>query len=148
MNRFIIRCINTIIDVYTHRTTDTAKGKRDRTTESDTIRSRYSRSLERQETYRGTIVQCMRRILQERNEKNATSKLAESKRGKKEPFTSTSLTLSLSLFFYSIIYNPQIWVFLFIIDTSFGDELMAYNYYNLSVIMHTTHCLLSRECIG
>lgn len=53
-----------------------------------------------------------------------------------------------TLFFYYIIYSPYIWVLLFIIDTSFADELIAYNFYNLNVIINTTQCLLSKECIG
>lgn len=148
MNRFITRCIHTIYNVHTHRTTNSTEAKGDRATEGDTIRSRYRICLKHQESYRRTIVSGCGRILQECRKKDASKQLDKGKRSKKESVTCSSIRLSLSLFFYPIIYNPQLWVFLFILDTSFADELIAYSAYNLSVIMHTTHCLLTKGCIG
>jgi hypothetical protein len=53
----------------------------------------------------------------------------------------------LSLFFYSIIYNAQFWQYVYLFEISFTDEVIAYNNYNLSVIINTTQCLLNQGCI-
>lgn len=59
----------------------------------------------------------------------------------------SQLSNRFSFLFYSIVFNPHFWTLIYSLETSFTDELIAFNTYNLSVIFHTTQCLLSQVCI-
>lgn len=45
-----------------------------------------------------------------------------------------------------IFYNPSFWTLMFIIDTSFSDDILNQVMQNQYVIIDTTQCLLYRMC--
>ena len=59
---------------------------------------------------------------------------------------SKALTGIVNLFLIYIFYNPSFWTYMFIIDSSFGDDILNQTFLRIPVIMNTTQCLLYGVC--
>lgn len=145
MNRFIKTYVYSLFDRYVNknRTTNCTERKGDRATTCYTIRSRHPDHDKRQKAHRRTTLHSCRRFLQELREKGKAEQSSKSQTGESITDTECTCKLStLSLYFYTIVYNPHFWAFLLIIDTSFTDELISYSIYNLSVINNITQSII------
>ena len=66
--------------------------------------------------------------------------------GKQCSVSSQALTGIVNLFLIYIFYNPTFWTYMFIIDSSFGDDILNQTFLRIPVIMNTTQCLLYGVC--